>query len=95
MTPATALTVVTLGVADMRRSIAFYNALGLTRRMKATGDDMAFFAAGGVVLGLWSWASLAEDAGLAAAMAGYAFAVRRSHGIAPRRQASMLPTPMP
>jgi uncharacterized protein len=62
-----ALTVITLGVADMRRSIHFYDALGLNRRMKATGEDVAFFAAGGVVLGLWSWDSLAEDAELPAA----------------------------
>jgi uncharacterized glyoxalase superfamily protein PhnB len=66
MTPSAALTVVTLGVADMRRSIRFYDALGLRRRMKATGDDVAFFAAGGVVIGLWSWESLAEDAGMPA-----------------------------
>jgi catechol 2,3-dioxygenase-like lactoylglutathione lyase family enzyme len=64
MTPAAVLTVVTLGVADMRRSIQFYDALGLKRRMKATGEDVAFFAAGGIVIGLWSWDSLAEDAGL-------------------------------
>jgi uncharacterized glyoxalase superfamily protein PhnB len=67
MTPNAVLTVITLGVADMRRSIQFYDALGLKRRMKATGEDVAFFAAGGVVIGLWSWDSLADDAGLAAA----------------------------
>jgi predicted lactoylglutathione lyase len=61
------LTVVTLGVADVGKSIKFYDALGLQRRMKATGEDIAFFAAGGVVIGLWSWDMLAEDAGLAAA----------------------------
>ena len=64
MTPNSALTVITLGVADMRRSIRFYDALGLKRRMKATGEDVAFFAAGGVVLGLWSWDNLADDTGL-------------------------------
>jgi predicted lactoylglutathione lyase len=62
MTPA--LTVITLGVSDMGASIRFYEALGFERRMKATGEDVAFFAAGGVVLGLWSWDSLAADAGL-------------------------------
>ena len=30
-------TVITLGVSDMRRSIAFYTELGFERRMKATG----------------------------------------------------------
>ena len=64
MMPNATLTVITLGVADMRRSIQFYDALGLKRRMKATGEEVAFFAAGGVVIGLWSWDSLAEDVGL-------------------------------
>jgi uncharacterized protein len=64
---AASLTVVTLGVADVGKSIRFYDALGLKRRMKATGEDIAFFAAGGVVIGLWSWDKLAEDAGVATA----------------------------
>jgi predicted lactoylglutathione lyase len=61
------LTVVTLGVADVATSIKFYEAIGLQRRMKATGEDIAFFAAGGIVIGLWSWDLLAEDAGVPAA----------------------------
>jgi predicted lactoylglutathione lyase len=64
---AASLTVVTLGVADVGKSIKFYDALGLKRRMKAAGEDIAFFAAGGVVIGLWSWDLLAEDAGIPAA----------------------------
>jgi uncharacterized glyoxalase superfamily protein PhnB len=64
---AASLTVVTLGVADVGMSIKFYEALGLQRRMKATGEDIAFFAAGGVVIGLWSWDMLAEDAGVSVA----------------------------
>ena len=59
------LTVITLGVADIRRSAAFYEALGLERRFKATGDEVAFFDAGGVVLALYRWDLLAEDAALA------------------------------
>ena len=64
MTPQAALTVVTLGVCSMAESIRFYEALGLKRRMKATGEDVAFFQAGGVVVGLWSWDLLATDAGM-------------------------------
>jgi predicted lactoylglutathione lyase len=56
------LTVVTLGVADVARSAAFYAALGLTRKMQATGNEVAFFDAGGVVLALYPWHLLAEDA---------------------------------
>jgi hypothetical protein len=70
---AACLTVITLGVADVGKSVRFYEALGLQRRMKATGDDIAFFAAGGVVIGLWSWDMLAEDSGLAAAPRPEAF----------------------
>jgi uncharacterized protein len=56
------LTVVTLGVSDVARSAAFYAALGLERRFKATGDEVAFFDAGGVVVALYPWSKLAEDA---------------------------------
>ncbi|HVG51786.1 MAG TPA: VOC family protein [Xanthobacteraceae bacterium] len=71
--PAARLTVITLGVADMRRSIAFYSALGLQRRMQATGEDVAFFNAGPVVVALYSWDKLAEDAALDAAPRPTAF----------------------
>lgn len=63
--PAAKLTVVTLGVSDIRRSIAFYEALGFERRMRATGEEVAFFETGATVLALYSWLRLAEDAALA------------------------------
>ena len=56
------LNVVTLGVHDFATSVRFYEALGLTRKMRATGDAIAFFDAGGVVLALFPWHLLAEDA---------------------------------
>jgi predicted lactoylglutathione lyase len=56
--------VVTLGVTDFARSVSFYEALGLTRKMRATGDEIAFFDAGAVVLALFRWNMLAEDAAL-------------------------------
>ena len=64
MAPKPYLTVVTLGVADMRASIRFYAALGFERRMRATGEQVAFFDAGGVIIGLYTWSKLAEDATL-------------------------------
>jgi len=70
---AARLTVITLGVADMRRSIAFYSALGLQRRMQASGEEVAFFNAGPVVVALYPWDKLAEDAGLDAAPRPTAF----------------------
>jgi uncharacterized protein len=63
-TPAFGLNVVTLGVNDFDRSVRFYEALGLTRKMLATGDEIAFFDAGGVVLALFRWQMLAKDAAL-------------------------------
>ena len=51
----------TLGVRDVPASARFYEALGFTRKFRATGDEIAFFDAGGVVLALWAWDKLAED----------------------------------
>jgi uncharacterized protein len=58
------LTVITLGVSDIRASIAFYDALGFARKLRATGEAVAFFDTGGPVLGLFPWDRLAHDAGL-------------------------------
>jgi catechol 2,3-dioxygenase-like lactoylglutathione lyase family enzyme len=63
-TPTARFTVLTLGVSDMRASIAFYESLGFTRKMRATGEEVAFFETGGTVLGLFPWHLLAADAGL-------------------------------
>lgn len=61
--PAFALHLVTLGVADLGRAIAFYEALGLVRR--AGTPSVAFFLAGNVVLSLFPRDRLAQDAALA------------------------------
>ncbi|MGJ5179965.1 VOC family protein [Bradyrhizobium oligotrophicum] len=66
-------TVVTLGVDDMRRSIAFYTALGFARRMRATGEQVAFFDTGGTVLALYPWETLGHEAGLVDAPRPQAF----------------------
>ena len=54
------MSVVTLGVADLPRARAFYEALGWQTRAKPD-DDVVFFQSGGMVFALWSRASLAED----------------------------------
>jgi predicted lactoylglutathione lyase len=56
------LTVVTLGVRDVPASARFYEALGFERKFRATGDEIAFIDAGGLVLALWDWNKLADDA---------------------------------
>jgi uncharacterized protein len=57
------LSLVTLGVADVGRARAFYEALGWLTRA-APGDDVVFFQAGGMVVALWSRARLADDSGV-------------------------------
>jgi uncharacterized protein len=52
--------VITLGVADLERARAFYEALGWTTAAEP-GDDVVFFQAGEMVLALWDRARLAED----------------------------------
>jgi catechol 2,3-dioxygenase-like lactoylglutathione lyase family enzyme len=56
------ISLVTLGVTDLERAAAFYRALG----WEATDgpEDVVFFQAGGIVFGLWSRESLAEDSGV-------------------------------
>jgi uncharacterized protein len=63
--PVARLTMITLGVSNMRASIAFYEALGFTRKLRATGDTVAFFDTGGTALGLFPWDQLAQDVTLA------------------------------
>jgi catechol 2,3-dioxygenase-like lactoylglutathione lyase family enzyme len=57
------VSLVTLGVADLDRARAFYEALGFRDEAPA-GADVAFLQAGGMVLGLWDRRLLAEDSGM-------------------------------
>jgi catechol 2,3-dioxygenase-like lactoylglutathione lyase family enzyme len=58
------VSLVTLGVRDLARARAFYEALGWTTGAQPA-DDVVFFRAGGMVLSLWSREQLAEDSGVA------------------------------
>ena len=57
------LSLITLGVADLGRAKAFYEALGWTTGAQPE-DDVAFFQAGGMVVALWGRGQLAEDSGV-------------------------------
>jgi predicted lactoylglutathione lyase len=57
------ISLITLGVADLARARAFYEALGWHTDAAPT-DDVVFFQTGGTVVSLWSRASLAEDSGV-------------------------------
>jgi catechol 2,3-dioxygenase-like lactoylglutathione lyase family enzyme len=53
------LSLVTLGVADLARAKAFYEALGWSG--VSPSDDVVFFQAGGMIVALWGRERLAED----------------------------------
>jgi catechol 2,3-dioxygenase-like lactoylglutathione lyase family enzyme len=53
------LSLVTLGVADLARAKAFYEALGWQGQQPS--DDVVFFQAGGMIVALWGRERLAED----------------------------------
>ncbi len=57
------VSVITLGVRDLERSRAFYEALGWHTRAEP-GADVVFFQAGGLVVALWDRATLAQDSGV-------------------------------
>jgi predicted lactoylglutathione lyase len=57
------LSLVTLGVGDLARSRAFYEALGWTTGA-SPDDDVVFFQAGGMIVALWDRQLLAEDSGV-------------------------------
>lgn len=55
------ISLITLGVADLARSKAFYEALGWRGQ---ESDETVFFQAGGQALSLWSREKLASDSGV-------------------------------
>ena len=57
------ISLVTLGVADLARARAFYEALGWTTGA-APDDDVVFFQTGGIIVALWDRGRLAEDSGV-------------------------------
>ena len=57
------MSLVTLGVGDLARARAFYEALGW-RTVAGPHDDVVFFQAGGAVLALWGRDQLARDSGV-------------------------------
>ncbi len=57
------LSLITLGVSDLQRARAFYEALGWDTNA-GPDDDVVFFQANRMVIALWSRAELAEDSGV-------------------------------
>jgi len=54
------VSLITLGVADLARARGFYEALGWEAGV-VVPDEVVFFQAGGMVVGLWSREKLAAD----------------------------------
>jgi len=63
MAPSARLTVITLGADDVLKARQFYEALGFARKFAEASEEVAFFDAGGPVLALYSWESLAKEGG--------------------------------
>lgn len=62
---------ITLGVADLARSRAFYKALGW-QESSASQEAIAFYQAGSLAFALFQREALAEDANVPAAGSGFA-----------------------
>jgi predicted lactoylglutathione lyase len=63
MPPAAVLSIVTLGVDDLARSSAFYEALGW-ERTRSSQDEIVWFRTPHAYVGLFGRDALAEDAGI-------------------------------
>ena len=62
--PQGMLSLVTLGVANLKQSIAFYEALGFRRKAHAA-DGVGFFQAGACAIAVFPSVELAKDANVA------------------------------
>ena len=56
------VSLITIGVRDLARARAFYEALGWTTNAEPDAE-VVFFQAGGMAVALWGRAELAEDSG--------------------------------
>ena len=55
------VSLITLGVADLERAVAFYEALGWSVANDFAEQDVAFFQSGGAVVALWHRDELGRD----------------------------------
>ncbi|HVY86214.1 MAG TPA: VOC family protein [Caulobacterales bacterium] len=64
------VSLITLGVADLARSRAFYERLGF-KASSVGGGEVYFFQAGALALVVWARSELAKDAGLSEVGSGF------------------------
>jgi catechol 2,3-dioxygenase-like lactoylglutathione lyase family enzyme len=65
MTVPAVVSLITLGVRDVERSTAFYQALGWPLSSASVPGEVSFFRTAGAILTVWSADELAGDAGAA------------------------------
>jgi catechol 2,3-dioxygenase-like lactoylglutathione lyase family enzyme len=83
------VSLITLGVADLERSLQFYERLGWHRHVDSVDGEVAFFDVGGMVVALWGREKLAADS--AVADSGGWGGVTLAHNVrAPREVDSLL-----
>ncbi len=71
MTLPARVNLITLGVADLRHAVAFYEALGWRTSSSSVDGEVAFFHTEGPVLALWATTELARDANITAERGGF------------------------
>lgn len=79
------ISLVTLGVRDLERAIAFYRDGLHWRLSSASSGDIAFFQTGGTVLALFPYDELAADANLAPDSSGFG-GITLAHNVASKDQ---------
>ncbi len=65
------LTIITLGVADVKRATEFYEEKFGWKKAASSNDDITFFRLNGIMLSLFNRESLAEDAAVSPAGTGF------------------------
>jgi catechol 2,3-dioxygenase-like lactoylglutathione lyase family enzyme len=79
---------ITLGVADLARARAFYEALGF-HASSASQGDIVFFQLGAVALSIFPRAELAKDVGVSAEGSGFS-GVTLAHNVRTKEEVAVL-----
>jgi len=79
------ISLITLGVSDLRRSVKFYREDVGWKTSFAEGDPIAFFPLRGLVLGLYGDQTLAKDVGANSRAGGFR-GVTIAHNVRSRRE---------
>jgi catechol 2,3-dioxygenase-like lactoylglutathione lyase family enzyme len=82
------VSLITLGVADLKRARAFYEQLGF-RASSVGGEDVVFFQLGGLALSLFPRESLACDAMVPAEGSGFR-GITLAHNVRSREEVSQV-----